>query len=280
MWNLYKIPKVAHFYWGSPMLSYLRYLTLVTFRKQNPDWTMKFYYPSKVYTGGAVWNQGFAEQVTGKNYFDNIKNIPNIEIIELDFDKMNIGYIPDVFRSDILRLKLLSTEGGLWSDIDIVYFRPMDECLFNNEKNKEIDTVISYNRQGGHYSIGFLLSSPNNEFYSFLYEESMKEKQEKGEYQHLGITMWDKNFKKPEDIKKKFPSLSLFDIEMWLTYSLNSFHVDKIINQNVSLPDERSIALHWYGGHWKCVPLESSLTPNNISNFDNTLCHTIKRALL
>lgn len=280
-WFLTKIPKKAYFYWGSPMLSWLRFLTIKTFQKFNPDWEIYFYYPKKVYTGGPVWNQGFAEQVTGKNYFDNIKDIPNVKSIELDFDSINIGYIPDVFRSDILRLKLLGIDGGAWFDMDIVFFRPLNEMCFNAPGNQNIDTVVSYNNAPGrkHFSIGFLMACSHNPFYNYLYQHSTVAKNRQGEYQHLGITLWHKHFANTESIRQAFPNLTVQDIEMWNCYYLSSFDVPRIIGENVPLSDPRTIALHHYCGHPRMVEWESKLTPENYTQFNNTLCTTIRRAL-
>ena len=261
------------------MLSYLRYLTLVTFRKQNPDWQMKFFYPKSVYTGGPVWNQGFAEQVTGVNYFEKVKEISNVQCLEIDWDKEGVGHIPDVFRSDILRLKLLGSDGGVWSDMDIIYFKPMDSIVFNSQQNSHIDTVISYNSLKSHYSIGFLMSCQNNPFFHFLYSQAMLSKQQGGEYQHLGITLWHKHFPIVQSIRNKFPQLSIMDIDMWLCYFLDAFNWSKIINEDIKLTDLRTIALHFYGGHPNITKFESKVTEQNIYTWNNTLTNTIRRAL-
>lgn len=280
MWYLKKIPKVVHFYWGSHMLSYLRYLTLVTFRKQNPDWLIKFYYPKQTYAGGPVWNQGYAEEVKGIDYRDRIKEIPYVEMIELDFDALGIGYVPDVFRSDIWRLKLLATEGGLYSDMDILYFKPMQSALFNLPRSEEIDTVISYNAPKRHYSIGFLMAAPGNEFYDALYKASLKKMQREGEYQHIGVALWHAYAPNPDAIEAKHLKLKLYDIEMWLVYSINSFQITQIIDKNVELSDKETIGLHWYGGHPRCIHWENLITENNLNEFNNTLVSTVRRALV
>lgn len=278
MWVLDRIPQIMHCYWGSHMLSWLRFLTIQSFSIQNPDWKIKFYYPKQIYTGGPVWNQGFAEQVTGENYFNKVKNIPNVQTVEIDFDKEGIGHIPDVFRSDILRLKLLAFEGGIWQDMDILNFKSIDEVHFNTKGNP-VDTVISMHPSKHHYSIGFLMSKAGNPFFNFLYNKSMELKKQDGEYQHLGITMWHKSFPKVEHIKKKFPYLHIEDIEMWLCYYYNSFQVEKFLKEDLPFEDERTIAFHWYAGHPKCVEWEIKLTPNNYTQFNNTISSTIKKAL-
>ena len=83
------IPKIAHFYWHGGMLSWLRYLTLKTFQIQNPDWELRCYFPKIEHTGDTNWEAHSKERtgVTGKNYLDEIKHIPNTKCIEVDFSK-------------------------------------------------------------------------------------------------------------------------------------------------------------------------------------------------
>jgi hypothetical protein len=66
---------------------------------------------------------------------------------------------------------------------------------------------------------------------------------------------------------------------MWLTYSLSSFEITKIIDQDVILADPRTIGLHWYAGHPRCIHWENLIKEGNLHEFNNTLVNTIKRAL-
>ena len=53
-------------------------------------------------------------------------------VIQVDFQIYNFNNdMPEVHKSDFLRLELLSTIGGLWSDMDIIYFKPMNSLYFN-----------------------------------------------------------------------------------------------------------------------------------------------------
>ena len=46
MWHLDKIPKILHVYWGGSSLPKLRYLTIESFAKYNPDWEVRVYVPA------------------------------------------------------------------------------------------------------------------------------------------------------------------------------------------------------------------------------------------
>ena len=67
----------------------------------------------------------------------------------------NLGFdesLPSVFKSDFLRWHVLSTIGGGWSDMDILYIKPITTL----ELTDNIDTVICHGEFN--HIIGFLLS--------------------------------------------------------------------------------------------------------------------------
>ena len=278
MWSLVNIPKIAHFYWGAPLLSYLRYLTVFTFNKYNPDWKIKVYYPKEKYTGGKWWSHQETDVVC-EDYFGELSKIPNVEMIEVDFNSLGIGDVPEVYRSDLLRLKLLGTEGGIYSDMDILYFKPLEEAWFNSPINSKVNTIISYHPTRNHYSIGFLGASVNNDFYKFLYEEGVKRINQTKEYQWLGVIMWKTFFNTPIVITQKYPHLRVLDIQMDLCYSLDSTQIGSLYDECVPISNPKTIALHWYGGHPKTGALENKLTPYNLDTIGNTIAAVAKRAL-
>ena len=88
MWHLKEIPKILHVYFGGPV-AYLRYLTIYSFRKQNPDWEIKFYYPKRVYKKN-TWLSNEQEYIfKSKNYFNKIKKL-GIEVIKVDFKEFTL----------------------------------------------------------------------------------------------------------------------------------------------------------------------------------------------
>ena len=167
-----KIPKIAYFYWGAPVLPYLRYMTLYTFKKFNPDWNVILITPVKlnrVATWGTHENE---EPLDTKDYMDRVESIG---VVVKKFNMEVIGFsndLPEVVKSDLIRLYLLSHTGGLWSDNDIVFFRPIEHTL----KPTDCSAYFCYRRGGPtqedtkkngpmYHSIGFLLSEPEGEYF-------------------------------------------------------------------------------------------------------------------
>jgi len=279
MWHLSKVPKILHVFWSNNILSFLRFQTINTFSKYNPDWQIRYYYPKVKYTGERLWNRDFPGQLIGRDYTTMVSALPNTQMIEVDFDSWGIGNIPEVYRSDLLRLKMLEAEGGIYVDMDILFFKPMADCWFNRLEYSETNTIISYHPTRYHYSIGFLGSSKGNLFYKHLYDAGRKKIVNKGDYQFLGIILWHGCFQTPSDILRTYPQLKILDIEMDLVYSLDSRQIKEIYELNVPLTNLKTVGLHWYAGHPLGVPAENNIREDTYKNINNTIAAVLRRAL-
>jgi hypothetical protein len=129
----------AHFYWGSECTSFLRYLSIASFQLLNPDWEIYLYVPTTLYRGGAGWTtpevyEGSAYQ--GRDYSRQLFSLPGLHICEVDFaDFPEISQAPEIYKSDFFRWHILDQEGGVYSDTDIVFNRPIREAPFNSREN-------------------------------------------------------------------------------------------------------------------------------------------------
>ena len=107
MWNLSKIPKIAHFYWGSQKLSFLRYMSLHSFKKCNPDWEVRLYCPL-ILTKDARWEDKQVEN-NGDiyDYMHYVKYHLNIKPIYFDFNQIGLSNdLNEVYKSDFIRYYL------------------------------------------------------------------------------------------------------------------------------------------------------------------------------
>ena len=157
--------------------------------------------------------------------------------------------IPEVHKSDILRLKLLSTVGGVWSDMDIFYFRPMSSLTVNHKKNGGIETFYC-NREYGH-SIGFLMASPKNRFFSEL-SKGVKEafKYRPPNYQSFGATMYNRYFRGGGSVEAWTPAIN---ISMDVVYAHRAGDTVELLSNEKPKFTRESIGIHWYAGDpdWK-----------------------------
>jgi glycosyltransferase involved in cell wall biosynthesis len=244
MWHLSKIPQTLHCYWGGKKLSYLRYLTLESFKYFNPDWKIILYTPF-VLQKSFYWNT--PEQVYGDNYvnyYDRIKGL-GITIQEIDFVK--IGFYNDaaeVHKSDYLRWWLLSTVGGVWADMDILFIKPMDELCFNKLELSNIDTVFCFGSYG--YSIGFLMSSENNRYFKTIHLASKKEYKKEG-YQSIGVLLCAKVFSSIESIMRV--NSNSYCLPMDIVYAYQWDNIKEVFDiKCINKITNNTIGIHWYGG--------------------------------
>jgi len=281
MWNLTKIPKVVHFYWGKENLSYLRFLSIKSFRHLNPDWKIKIHTTKVQGVTEPTWVENLQSTIIiDNNFFDSLFDL-NVEIIEHDFSIDFDNNAHDVHKSDFLRWKLLSAEGGVWSDFDIIYKSPMTSLIENIESNSDVDTFLCpYKNLNFTQAIGFLMSSENNKYFKFIFEQA-KIKFNKLNYESIGIKLMStEDFKSIESLNKLFPGNNIIFLDQKCVYSImyrkiNDFFCPMRPDLDLKLKDDNIIGFHWYGGHPVSKKFEESLTPENISNFNNILTNSI-----
>lgn len=245
-WQL-NIPKILHLYWGGGPMYYLRYMTIKTFMKHNPDWKIMLWYPRYPNTR-FTWHSGEQnDNLKCKDFLPEAMDLP-IDTTSVDFTQFGFtNEISEVHKSDFIRLWLLSTIGGVWSDMDIFYFKPMNSLYFNTEENNTIETVYC-NRIYGH-SVGFLMGSQSNKFFGQLMQLS-KVEFNPHMYQSIGSLTYNKYFPNPASINQLTPAINM---SMDVVYSHNAGDIPNIINGTEVKFTNESIGLHWYAGSplWK-----------------------------
>jgi len=272
MWHLTKIPKVMH----------LRYLSVLSFRKLNPEWKIKIHIPLILSTNLPAWDTMHQKQSKiDKDYFAELTNL-DVEIIKQDFSEDFDNAAHEVHKCDFLRWKILATEGGVWSDIDILYVNPIDTLVENVEEEyqQSIDAFLCCFRKSKH-AIGFLMSAGNNPLYRKLYEMA-KEAYDKTQYQCIGSKLIDNHYHSQVKVRKEFGrQMNVYFIEPASVYTLQEASIPAFF----STPTEYMINLihtpgiigfHWYAGHPLAQEFESKFDKDNIDNFDNFLTTIIK----
>lgn len=277
-WELNKIPKRAYFYWGNETISFLRYLTVYSFRKLNPDWEINIFRPSKKYKGKIPWETGeFYDGVNfrGKDYTQELFGLDGIYIKEVDFSSYPlVKDAPENYKSDLFRWYILSQEGGLYSDIDILYFRPMNDLFFNSKENENINAAICLQKYG--HIIGFLLSSQDNPFFTKLLS-SCENAFDSKNYQSLSAPMVNNIYPTMDCINEMFPDLVFHNMPMNVVYAIDHFNIPAIfyLNDSHCLTPE-TIGIHWYAGNMFSQEFNNELTHENLHSYDNLIVQKIK----
>lgn len=248
------IPKIMHCYWGkNASLSYLRYLTVLTFSRLNPDWRIFVYYPEKPIKDTPWDSPEHDIRYKGECYFYDLGDIDNVSLRMVKFE----NDIPsEVQRSDYLRWQLLCESGGLWSDMDILYLKPMTDLDLPND----IDSVVCSNegKKGFYYIIGFLLSTKDSGFFKAIHDKT-NELLEKGDcdwrdYQFFGNRLVKRVHKKIPDTTFSLPTQVIYPA---LSSNNNIVAGETIIFSN-------TIGVHWYAGLKNSViNFERAISPNS-----------------
>lgn len=263
-WILPKIPKIMNFYWDGSKMSYYQYLTIVSFRKFNPDWKINIYEPTTK-TEIKSWNTPEQKiSYVGEDYYPELKKLEYVNFIKFDFKTIGINEnISEVFKSDFLRWYLLETVGGGWSDMDILYIKPLDELKLDGTMItgdiESTDTAIVFD--GFHHIIGFYLTRPNTGFFKNVFEIS-KNDLNPSEYQSIGSRLLMRLYPNMEILKNKHPNLNFSNLPMNFLYPYNDSKIDVLFNStDESLINEKTIGVHWYNG--------SNISKNYINNNKN-----------
>ena len=278
MWHLTQIPKVAHFYWGGGPLSYLRFLSVKSFKKQNPDWQIKFHRPITDSQAPADWDnnikQDFRDQIT----------MLDVNVVEHNFDQYEFdNRAHEVHKSDFLRWRLLATEGGLWSDIDIFYVNPM-ECLEENTPHHaNINVALCPLKPPHKHTVGFMLASEHNDFYKYMSKVALTN-YHKDVYQCMGSDLLNAGLKHFEVFGQQFPANQFVFLNKKSVYVITSKTIDQFYqptgtDSNKKFNSTPIIGYHWFGGHPQSQQFETDLQPETLTDYTHFLARKIQEKL-
>jgi len=234
-------------------MSFPQALTPVSFKKYNPDWEINVYIPIQDYNGSARYIPDYV----GVDFFKLVTEVPGINIIEVDLSKydINLGH-HNILRSDILRYHLLYEIGGVWSDFDVLWLKPMTH-FYNIEYHgsvpvDEITAVVSFIQgTGGGHSIGIMIHSKNDPYAKSLIELT---KQVKPPFSHeiFGGSMLNTHYPTLESLSK-FTGLVGAKFETYYPYIIHPpVPTIQKLYRGVDLSPIQSnnvLCLHWYNGH-------------------------------
>jgi len=272
-----KIPHQAFFYWGGSVLPYLRYMSLYSFRKFNPDWKIILYIPKGIPNKKDWCAVGDRNELNTEDYMDRLESL-GIHVVS--FDMESIGFsngLPEVQKSDVLRLYLLSTTGGLWSDLDIIYFRPVDAVLQKTDHTAYFcyrcgaPTELPYpaNSPYLYHSIGFLLGAPGNKHYSKLFEVAKSIISIDGGY--IGSPFYQRT------VQMGSPDIYNLDIKVVYPTRLASLLFTKPAERlKRDVIQDGVMGLHWYGGATESLKAQIYLTEKTYRNYDNIVCYLVR----
>lgn len=254
-------PKILHLYWGKNQpLSFLRFLTVHSFIKHNPEWEVKLWTPL-VTSNSKPWTTGEqVEHYQGKDYLLELKQYIHL----VDFDKLKLSnQMPEVHKSDMLRWFLLGSYGGVWADIDILFIKPMpkETELWHGAGLCKYRAIPAQSYE--FLAIGFMSSSglAGKMFFMEIFQAGLDKyiSQPKG-YQAFGA-----------ELLRSYLKTHLNDGVHYLPPSLvYPYYQHSQIKKYWSkqpLPTKDVIGYHWYAGMPLSGQIEAEVTPDNLESY-------------
>ena len=225
--------KTAFFYWDGPM-PWLNSLTLLSFAKFNPDWKM------------VLW------------IGDNVAELHGLELMGVEIRRAKSLDLPKDTRpqtvADIYKWWSLSNEGGIASDMDIIYLKPIPDVC-------EVDIgLIEYGNgktKRPIWTVGFCTGGPNK-FYKKCFDLALK---------HVGGLKYQCSGSHILRALATRKDVTLFDSDLiypmykHMTERKMSHAVMMQYKEDFELPDI-SIGYHWYGGGRNSSRVASRIGPD------------------
>lgn len=268
------IPKICYFYWENSKMSFLRYMSIRSFKYHNPDFKV-ILITKKQKT--KKQEQQFEEQqdinyYNGPCYWEECLKLDiKIEYLEEHYKDLNIFNFKTQYNSDILTWFILGYKGGFIADTDIIFTKSLD---YDRYKNVDL-SMFSYDNN---FAIGFLFGKPNR-ICRELYELGINS--DKNNYQTVGGLLFRDYILKYGNI---FPEMNICLISNDLVYP----YVNKMnwkqslefpwIYKSSALPSS-TCGIHWYGGAEISKKFNIKLTKDNYFKYNNTICYYIHEVL-
>ncbi len=247
------IPKIAFTFWEGTQLSILHYLTVYSFSKYNPDYTIKIYYSNKQEnfkhidtnneTNNIIHASGFNFSKERCISLNDIKNITNVEIINIDVEnEYNLNFITSpIHKADIIRICKLYEHGGIWFDLDILFVKKIPQYI--TESTKDILMFSYYNT----IATGLIVSTPKNKAISAIYTlclNKIRKSDINSDWQQFGPTLWMTCYKV---LNKFFDNTELLDNNEIYPYMWNEPELFFYTNNNKI--KDNTWGIHWYNGN-------------------------------
>lgn len=242
------IPKIFYAYWNGARLSFLHYLTILSFHKYNPEWKIIVYISTRKYDNINTSINPQYLTYKGRDFLPELKKLDYIEIFNIDYSHKYAHSIP---FSDIWRREILYENGGVYSDIDTLWLRPMSEfvnidCIGNASDFEAM--VCMYELTHGFHNVSELISEKESPFMDYLIR-CAKNIPPPYSDQSFGTELLNREFPTLESVVNKYPRILAVPYVTFYPYS--TFDLGRLFIRHDLTPLENKnvMAIHWFNGN-------------------------------
>lgn len=233
-----KIKKSAYFLWTKgTKFSFMRYLTLYSFRLNHPDWDIYLYLGNSKTT--KKWD-GYqqADFITNQSKEDFLYDLLDIGVKIIPHDRysdLNPVYISDIIRWDILT----ENEGGWYFDTDQIFLKSFDDLC-------KYDFVYGSKNYVGIGVLGVSKNSKLPSIFQKIVHDSMNKELTK--YVQLGNGLFEQSLNNGI-FKEQYNKENVFNTPDNYFYPVKWDSPELIYKGKIDFKVLDSYAVHWYGGN-------------------------------
>mgnify|MGYP001248558865 CR=1 FL=1 len=264
-------------------MSYMRYMTLYSFCFFNPSWKIHFIKnnnKSKRNLIGTMEKQDKTEYC-GSDYSYLINKL-NINVISfensmIDLPTTVVDTMSDVHIKDILNWKLLYDNGGVVSDMDILFIKPITDEIFDDV---DVGLVCFDNYPKKDYiPVSFMFGANRNSFFKNVYHNAINN-YKADIYESCGtLCIKEKNI---NEIRNNYPDLNVQRLNDSIVFPFIDYPwvdgIEILYNGDYShLISVNSIGIHWYGGAPLSQHFNNIINDETIDSVNNTMSVAIRR---
>ena len=263
------IPKVMRFFWQGNKMSWLRALSVWSFRYHNPDWRVELHLLN-LPQANRPWKTGELDDrnYDGVDYSHIATTAANVVLL----DSLNHDKAP-AHNCDLYQWWLLGENPGWYCDMDVLWIKPFTII-------PEAEAVFCM--ESGYVAIG-LVGSNGSKLFRDLYHLGLR--QTPVGYQTYGADLvyqlanLSRLRDKPKGLDRTMLTLrrryaNIVEIPQNTIYPFDWRQIDEIFEENRSLPDD-TYGIHWFGGSKIAQKWNSLLTPSNWFKYLSTITKAI-----
>lgn len=269
-----EIPKVMNFFWVGNTMSWMRYMTLFSFRTFHPDWDIVLHQMDSEHAGGKTWQSIEVQDVAATDtYSEKIKEL-DIEIrswIPLEGQAL----LAPAHHCDLFQWSLLAEEGGFYADMDILWVARLPY-----EKIKHANAVFCHTHE--YMAIGFVGAAPKEPLFRDILQ-SATDNHSADTYQSSGAEaiyrlagMWPNwgtivrvGPNSIDALRKRYPAADIVVLADASIYPWYFREVGHIFDEEHDAPPG-CCGIHWFGGDELAQIWNNKLTHENYGDYTNT----------
>lgn len=247
------VPKIFHYYWDDlTKFTYYNYISLLSAIHYHKDWVHIVWMP-QIINKNITWLEIFnKDQIYNNNYVSYIQHLKSFNNVRFFiFNECVTFNLPsdmsEIHKKDILGYMIIYLFGGIWSDLDIVYIKNINDLVTDTFDN----IICKFNfLKSTIFPVGFFCSKKRTKYFKSIIDKIF-DFYDKNRYQCLGSEMLSSRFNGVEltklyGEKNKIVDDSFYMPYLWLDEDINVLFkdFDKENTKNLS----QTLGIHWFNG--------------------------------